>query len=74
MRPADSKRPTHDGDVDCETHLAAHVRLLVVRAVEAGWTEEEVANALLSYAQTMILKLNDEAVIPDDGGPPRTIQ
>ena len=74
MRSADDARHTHDGDIDCEIELSRHIRVLVQRAVAAGWTEEEVANALLSYAQQMVERLADEAELGGDKSTPRTIQ
>ena len=68
MRASKDARMTKDGDFDCEVELALHLPALVEKAVDAGWTEEEVANALLSYAQNLIAKLNDDAVI--DATPP----
>lgn len=74
MRPADTVRFTHDGDLDCEVQIELHVRDLVLRAKAAGWKEEEVANALLSCIHKMILKLDEGALLSCENVPPTMIQ
>jgi hypothetical protein len=65
MKPVFCKKPSGDRDLDCETELLAHFCALVERALETGWAEEEVANALLSLAQAYSGNLLDDALIVD---------
>jgi len=43
-----------DRDLDCEASIESEFDALIARALAAGWSEDEVANALLSLAQTRI--------------------
>lgn len=43
-----------DRDIDCEASIEAEFEALIDRALAAGWSEDEVANALLSLAQDRI--------------------
>jgi hypothetical protein len=43
-----------DRDIDCEASIEADFEALFDRALAAGWSEDEVANALLSLAQSRI--------------------
>jgi len=62
MNRAKGTPVTGDGDLDCESEMLEEFLSLVERALKAGWAEEEVANALLSLAQTHALNLEDAAV------------
>ena len=65
MKPVYCKKPSGDRDIDCETEIVAQFYALVDRALKFGWAEEEVANALLSLAQTYSINLSDGAVVSD---------
>jgi hypothetical protein len=43
-----------DRDLECEASIEAEFEALIGRALAAGWSEDEVANALLSLAQNRI--------------------
>lgn len=45
---------TCDGDLDCEADIAAEFDALAHLGEERGWSPEQVANALLSLAQSRI--------------------
>lgn len=64
MKPVCCKKPSGDGDIDCETAMFTQFQALVERALRTGWAEEEVANALLSLAQTYSFDLSENAIIP----------
>jgi len=43
-----------DRDIECEASIEADFEALIDRALAAGWSEDEIANALLSLAQNRI--------------------
>ncbi|GAB4351038.1 MAG: hypothetical protein Kow0026_07750 [Oricola sp.] len=43
-----------DRDIDCEAAMEAEFEALIDRALAAGWSEDEVTNALLSLAQNRV--------------------
>ena len=45
---------TGDRDLDCSTYLEAGIEGLVVKALAAGWNEDEISNALLGLVQDRI--------------------
>lgn len=63
MNPVCCRKPSGDRDIDCEAEMFAQFYALVERALKTGWAEEEVANALLSLAQTYSLDLLDDLLI-----------
>lgn len=52
-----------DGDLACELGIEGEFDALFARAVRAGWSADEVANAMLSLAQTRIQSMRDGAFI-----------
>ena len=63
MTPGPTANATGDNDLDCEIDLLWQFQALVERALKTGWTEDEVANALLSLAQQFKEGMLDDAVI-----------
>lgn len=53
-------RTTGDRDLDCETALAERFADLVRAGNGEGWDGDEIANALLSLAQTLALDLRTD--------------
>jgi hypothetical protein len=64
---SDSGSATGDRDLDCVTYLEAGIEGLVVKALVAGWSDDEISNALLSLVQERISESRDDAVL--DFGP-----
>jgi hypothetical protein len=56
-----------DRDLECEASLEAEFEALMGRAVEAGWTVDEVTNALLSLAQARVEAMRADAVVGTAG-------
>lgn len=56
-----------DRDLDCSNYLEAGIEGLVVKALAAGWNEDEISNALLSLVQDRISEARDNAIL--DFGP-----
>ena len=52
-----------DRDLECELALAPGFQKLVDDAIAAGWTDEEVANALLSVTQDHVHAMRSGAII-----------
>ena len=52
-----------DRDLQCEVALAPAFDQLVDAAAVVGWSEDEVANALLSLAQYRVQVIRDNALI-----------
>ena len=64
MCAAPSSKPRFaDRDLACEAAIAAEFETFALSAQEAGWSKDEVANALLSLAQNHALALRDDAVV-----------
>lgn len=63
----ESASTTGDRDVDCASYLEAGIEGLVVKALSAGWREDEISNALLGLIQERIFEARDDAVL--DFGP-----
>lgn len=62
---------TGDRDLECEAYLLRAFDMLVAKAFAAGWSEDEICNALLSLAQERIAAARDGAVLessPEPGG------
>lgn len=54
-------RLASDRDLDCEEFLQSGFEGLVDRALAAGWSEDEIGNALLSIAQERVVAARDNA-------------
>lgn len=64
-----SFRPANDGtdrDLACEAYLEPAFEALINRALADGWSEDEIANALLSLAQTRIESMRSNAIVGAD--------
>lgn len=72
MNPINAESITRDGDLDCEASMHREFRALVERALQAGWVEDQIANALVSLAQTYALDLERDLVVDVISG--RTLQ
>lgn len=57
-----------DRDLECEASLKAEFEVFIGHAIEAGWTADEVANALLSLAQARVETMRTDAVVGAAGG------
>lgn len=58
---------TGDRDLDCATYLEAGIEGLVVKALAAGWSDDEISNALLGLIQERISEARNDAIL--DFGP-----
>ena len=67
MTNNDRQFPTGDRDLDCAAWLRDGVDALIATALAAGWSEDEVGNALLSLAQDRITEARDNAVLGPSG-------
>ena len=56
-----------DRDLQCADFLQAGMDELIVDALSAGWSEDEICNAILSLAQDRMTDARDSAII--DIGP-----
>lgn len=52
-----------DRDLDCEASIEMEFEALIERALAAGWSEEEVTNALLSLAQNRLENSRADALV-----------
>lgn len=66
FRSSDTVCDDCDRDIACEASIEASFDALINRAVADGWSEDEVANALLSLAQHRIETMRADAVIGAD--------
>lgn len=55
-----------DRDLECEMAVSEAFSDLVTGARDAGWTDDEVANAILGLAQSHIQRMREQAIICDD--------
>ncbi|MFZ2103499.1 MAG: hypothetical protein WAU86_23345 [Oricola sp.] len=60
FRPANG---CSDRDLDCELAIETEFDAMIERAKEAGWTADEVTNALLSLAQARIEESRADAFV-----------
>lgn len=56
-----------DRDLQCADFLQSGLDEMIVDALSAGWSEDEICNAILSLAQDRVADSRDDAVI--DIGP-----
>ena len=54
---------TNDRDVDCAAYLRVGFDRLIADAMAAGWSADEIGNALLGLAQDRVTSARDDALL-----------
>jgi hypothetical protein len=60
-----------DRDLECELAISPEFQRLIETALAAGWSDDEVANALLSLTQDHVHTMRSRAIIDTPPNLPR---